>query len=80
MLAEINALDAFILLNRIASGAMLTSALQGDGALTPMRGGVDWGASEDRALRLQSAQSVAPMSWQIMNIALNVGFQKIDAT
>jgi len=39
-----NALDAFILLNRIASGAMLTSALQGDGALTPMRGGVDWAA------------------------------------
>ena len=39
-----NALDAFVLLNRIASGAMLTSALQGDGALTPMRGGVDWAA------------------------------------
>ena len=39
-----NALDAFILLNRIASGAMFTSALQGDGALTPMRGGVDWAA------------------------------------
>lgn len=41
-----NALDAFILLNRIASGAMLTSALQGDGALTPMRGGVDWAAQK----------------------------------
>ncbi len=39
-----NALDAFVLLNRIASGAMLTSALQGDGALTAMRGGVDWAA------------------------------------
>ena len=39
-----NALDAFVLLNRIASGAMLTSALQGDGALAPMRGGVDWAA------------------------------------
>lgn len=41
-----NALDAFVLLNRIASGAMLTSALQGDGALTPMRGGVDWAAQK----------------------------------
>ena len=39
-----NALDAFVMLNRIASGAMLTSALQGDGALTAMRGGVDWAA------------------------------------
>jgi len=39
-----NALDAFIFLNRIASGAMLTSALQGDGALPPMRGGIDWAA------------------------------------
>lgn len=39
-----NALDAFVFLNRITSGAMLTSALQGDGALTPMRGGVDWAA------------------------------------
>lgn len=39
-----NALDAFVLLNRVASGAMLTSALQGDGALAPMRGGVDWAA------------------------------------
>lgn len=39
-----NALDAFVLLNRIASGAMLTSALQGDSALTAMRGGVDWAA------------------------------------
>lgn len=39
-----NALDAFVILNRIASGAMLTAALQGDGALTPMRGGVEWAA------------------------------------
>jgi predicted ATPase len=39
-----NALDALVLLNRVASGALLTSALQGDGALTPMRGGVDWAA------------------------------------
>lgn len=41
-----NALDAFVLLNRIASGAMITSALQGDGALTPMRGGIDWAAQK----------------------------------
>lgn len=39
-----NALDAFVFLNRIASGAMLTSALQGDGALSPMRGGLEWAA------------------------------------
>lgn len=39
-----NALDAFVLLNRIASGSMLTSALQGDGALTALRGGIDWAA------------------------------------
>lgn len=39
-----NALEAFVFLNRISSGAMLTSALQGDGALTAMRGGVDWAA------------------------------------
>ena len=37
-----NALDAFVFLNRVASGAMLTSTLQGDGALTAMRGGVAW--------------------------------------
>ena len=37
-----NALDAFVFLNRVASGAMLTSTLQGDGALTAMRGGVEW--------------------------------------
>lgn len=39
-----NALDAFVLLNRIASGSMLTAALQGDGALTALRGGIDWAA------------------------------------
>jgi predicted ATPase len=39
-----NALDAFVFLNRISSGAMLTSALQGDGALSAMRGGVEWAA------------------------------------
>jgi predicted ATPase len=43
-----NALDAFILLNRIATGAMITSALQGDGALTPMRGGIDWAAQRPK--------------------------------
>jgi predicted ATPase len=39
-----NALDAFVMLNRVANGAMLTAALQGDGALTPIRGGVEWAA------------------------------------
>ena len=39
-----NALDALAFLNRIANGAMLTAALQGDGALTPLRGGVEWSA------------------------------------
>ena len=41
-----NALDAFVLLNRIASGSMLTSALQGDGALLALRGGIDWAAQK----------------------------------
>jgi predicted ATPase len=39
-----NALDAFSLLNRTANGSMLTSALQGDGSLTPVRGGIEWAA------------------------------------
>lgn len=39
-----NALDAFALLNRVATGAMLTPALQGDGALPALRGGVEWAA------------------------------------
>ncbi|WP_426197622.1 AAA family ATPase [Massilia sp. DWR3-1-1] len=39
-----NALDAFSLLNRTANGSMLTSALQGDGSLTSIRGGIDWAA------------------------------------
>ena len=39
-----NLLDALALLNRTASGTMLTSALQGDGAVSPLRGGVDWAA------------------------------------
>jgi predicted ATPase len=39
-----NALDAFALLTRIASGTMLTAALQGDGLLGALRGGVEWAA------------------------------------
>jgi predicted ATPase len=39
-----NALDALLFLNRVASGAMLTSALQGDGVQAPLRGGVEWAA------------------------------------
>lgn len=39
-----NALDALLLLNRLASGAMLTSALKGEGTQAPVRGGVDWAA------------------------------------
>lgn len=39
-----NALDALSFLNRIASGTMLTAALQGDSGLTPLRGGTEWAA------------------------------------
>jgi predicted ATPase len=39
-----NALDALLLLNRIALGAMLTSALKGEGTQSPVRGGVEWAA------------------------------------
>ena len=39
-----NLLDALSFLNRIAAGAMVTAALQGDGALTSLRGGVEWAA------------------------------------
>ena len=39
-----NALDAFAFLNRVATGSLITSALQGDGALMPLRGGVEWAA------------------------------------
>ncbi|MFC2974545.1 AAA family ATPase [Azotobacter bryophylli] len=39
-----NALDALLLLNRTASGTMLTSALQGDGVQVPLRGGIEWAA------------------------------------
>ncbi|MFZ2855436.1 MAG: AAA family ATPase [Rhodocyclaceae bacterium] len=41
-----NALDALLLLNRLASGAMLTSALKGDGTQAPVRGGVEWAARQ----------------------------------
>lgn len=41
-----NALDAFLLLNRLANGGMLTSALKGDGTLAPVRGGVEWAARQ----------------------------------
>jgi predicted ATPase len=39
-----NALDALLLLNRVASGVMLTAALKGDGTQAPVRGGVEWAA------------------------------------
>jgi len=39
-----NLLDALAFLNRIANGTMLTAALQGDGAVSPLRGGVEWAA------------------------------------
>lgn len=45
-----NALDAFLLLNRLANGAMLTSALKGDGTLAPVRGGVEWAARQPGAV------------------------------
>lgn len=39
-----NALDALSFLNRIANGAMLTAALQGDTGLPALRGGTEWAA------------------------------------
>lgn len=39
-----NALDALSFLNRIATGTMLTAALQGDTGLSPLRGGTEWAA------------------------------------
>ena len=39
-----NALDALLLLNRTATGASITSALQGDGVQSPLRGGLEWAA------------------------------------
>ncbi len=37
-----NVLDALAFLNRISQGALLTAALQGDGNLAQMRGGLEW--------------------------------------
>ena len=39
-----NALDALSFLNRIATGTMLTAALQGDTGLPALRGGIEWAA------------------------------------
>lgn len=39
-----NALDSLTFLNRISSGLFLSTALQGDGAISPLRGGVEWAA------------------------------------
>ena len=39
-----NALDALLLLNRAASGSLLTGALKGDGVQSALRGGVEWAA------------------------------------
>jgi predicted ATPase len=39
-----NLLDALAFLNRVVNGTMLTAALQGDGVLTALRGGVEWAA------------------------------------
>lgn len=45
-----NALDALLLLNRVATGSMLTSALKGDGTQTPVRGGIEWAARQPGAV------------------------------
>lgn len=37
-----NILDALLFLQRIASGVALTTALQGDNTLAPIRGGLEW--------------------------------------
>ena len=39
-----NALDGLLFLHRIASGAQLTTALQGDNSQAAMRGGTEWAA------------------------------------
>lgn len=39
-----NVLDALNFLQRTASGLLLTSALQGDAIVSPMRGGLEWSA------------------------------------
>ena len=39
-----NALDSLTFLNRISSGIFLSTTLQGDGAISPLRGGTEWAA------------------------------------
>lgn len=39
-----NALDALLFLNRVALGAQLTAALQGEGTQKAVRGGIEWAA------------------------------------
>lgn len=39
-----NALDALVLLNRLASGMLFNAAIQGDSINSPMRGGLEWAA------------------------------------
>ncbi|PSJ44243.1 ATPase [Zobellella taiwanensis] len=39
-----NALDALLFLNRVAMGAQLTAALQGEGTQMAVRGGIEWAA------------------------------------
>lgn len=41
-----NVLDALAFLQRTASGLLLTSALQGDAVVSPMRGGLEWAAKK----------------------------------
>ena len=45
-----NALDALLLLNRVATGISLTAALKGDGTQLPVRGGVEWAARRPGSL------------------------------
>lgn len=45
-----NLLDALAFLTRVASGTMLTTALQGDGAVKPLRGGVEWAARKPESI------------------------------
>ncbi|MDQ5910598.1 MAG: hypothetical protein QG599_2695 [Pseudomonadota bacterium] len=37
-----NVLDALQFLNRVASGTLITAALQGDSTMPPLRGGMEW--------------------------------------
>lgn len=45
-----NALDALLLLQRLAQGSMLMAALQGDSSQQAMRGGVEWAARRPGSL------------------------------